>query len=259
MNIKLLITGTLLGAGVLGYSQAGGVPRAENTKPSSAYDNTQVQAWLKVDVDKETDSVHFIRDNNDPYVITKTYVLKYADPYEMRPYIREAVQSKRVDGDDTTVECIKFNDGTGVIVVSAEDFRFKSHENGMSIDEVVAKLDQPKMTSSSGQPMYFYFPSYSNAEQLTDMVKKVGANTKGEIYELQQGKDKVYFDPHLNCVFFYTTAYSRKNIEYMIKQYDIPKPEITLKYSVYEVYGENDGKVGLDFQSWKNNDGADIL
>ncbi len=258
-NGKWLATGILLGTTVLSYGQAGGVPRANNTTPTDAYEKSQVQAWLKVDVDKETDTVHFVRDNNDPYVITKTYVLKHADPYEMRPYIREAVQAKRIDGDNTTVECLKFNDGTAIIVVSAEEFRFKGHENGMSLDEVVAKLDQPKMSSSSGQLTYFYFPSYSNAGQLADMVGKVGANMKNEAYELQSGKDKVYYDPHLNCVFFYTPQYSRKNIEYMIRQYDIPRPEITLKYAVYEVNAENDGKLGLDFQAWKNNGGADLL
>jgi hypothetical protein len=177
----------------------------------------------------------------------------------MRPYIRHAVQSNRVSGDPTSVECIKYNDGTGILIVSAEEFRFKSNKNGMSIDEIVRRLDQPKLTSSSGQKTYFYFPSYRNAAQLTDMVRNVGANMKGDALELTQGKDKVYYDPHLNCVFFYTPVYSRKNIEYMIKQYDTPNPEISLKYTLYEVNAENDGKLGLDFQAWKNNDGADLL
>lgn len=40
--------------------------------------------------------VHFIRDNNDPRVVTKTYLLKHVDAYEFRDYIRQMVQAKRV-------------------------------------------------------------------------------------------------------------------------------------------------------------------
>ena len=259
MKMKLFLTAGLMAAAIVGLGQAGGVPRSQNNNPSSAYENSQVKAWIKVDVDKSTDTVHFIRDNNDPYVITKAYRLKHADAYELRPYIRKAVQSRRVDGDETRVDCIKFNNGANFMLVSAEDFRFKENTNGMSIDEIIKRLDQPKITSSSGQKTYFYFPSYRNARQLSNMVKNVGANVKNGAYELSAGKDTIFYDPHLNCVFMYTPAYSKKNIEYMLKQYDVPNPEISLSYAIYEVDAENDGKMGLDFQAWKNNDGADLL
>jgi general secretion pathway protein D len=259
MKTKLLFAVGMMFSAVAGFGQAGGVPRAKNTNPSAPYENSQVKAWIKVDIDKSTDTVHFIRDNNDPYVITKAYRLKHADAYELRPYIRKAVQSKRVDGDDTRVECIKFNNGANLMLVSAEEFRFKKNTNGMSIDEMIKRLDQPNITSSSGQKTYFYFPSYRNAKQLTDMVRNVGGNIKNGAYELTSGKDTIFYDPHLNCVFMYTPAYSKKNIEYMLKQYDVPNPEIALKYTIYEVDAENDGKLGLDFQAWKNNDGVDLL
>ena len=252
--MKLFLTAGTVLAAAAGFCQ-----NSKNTSPTPPYENTQVKAWLKVDIDKSTDTVHFIRDNNDPYVITKIYRLKHADAYEVRPYLRSAVQALRVDGDQTTVECIKYNNGANFVIISAEDFRFAEHSNGMGIDEIVRRLDQPKITSSSGQPRYFYFPSYRNAEQLAIMVKRVGANVKNEPYELTNGKDKVLFDPHLNCLFMYTPPYSKKNIEYMLKQYDVPNPEISLKYYIYEVAAENDGKMGLDFQAWKNNGGVDLL
>lgn len=272
MKLKFLIALTVMATASSGFCQfpvagagpnpiitPGPAPRSDNVRASQPYANTIVLADIRMNIEKETEQVHFIRDNNDPYVITKTYVLKYADPYEMRPYIRSAVQSKRVIEDNTTVECIKMNDGTNVLLVSAEEFRFKDNTNGMSIDEIVARLDIPKMDSSSGQKRYFYFPNFTNARQLADMIRNVGANPKGDELETQQGKDVIVYDGLLNCVFFYTPTYSRKNIEYMLKQYDIPNNEVSLKYSVYEIFAENDGKIGADFQSWKNNDGTDLL
>lgn len=258
MNIKMLIAAGVFSAAVTGFC-AGGVPRSDNTDPSSPYDNSNVQAQLRLEIAKDTDEVHFIRDNNDPYVVTKTYVLKHADPYELRPYVRGAVEANRVAGDKTGVECIKYNDGTGILIVSAEEFRFKSNTNGMSIDDIVKALDQPKITSSSGQARFFYFPKYRSAKQLESMIFDVGVDHKDDPVELYQGKDKVFHDPGLNALYFYVAKYSRKNISAMLEQYDAPNPEIILTYKMYEIYAENDGKMGLDFQAWKNNDGADIF
>lgn len=231
--------------------------------PATApYDPSNFQAQLQVSIAKETDIVHFIRDNADPDVFTKTYVLKHADPYEIRAYIRGAVQSKRVDSKRTVVECIKYNDGTGMLIVSAEDYRFVDHPNGIGIDTMIAKLDQPKIKASSGQLNFLYFPTNVSARDLQTMIRNVGANVATTLetdYEVEYGKDTVSYDNELNALFLYSTVSSRKTIEYMLKQYDIPNPEVLMKFAVYEVYAENDGKIGADFQAWKNNEGMDFL
>jgi type II secretory pathway component GspD/PulD (secretin) len=45
----------------------------------------------------------------------------------------------------------------------------------------------------------------------------------------------------------------------IIKRYDMPEPGIRAKITVYELYAENDTKLGMDFQSWKNNDGIALF
>jgi hypothetical protein len=233
--------------------------RSKNVNPSSPYEKTQVQANILMNLDRDTDQFHFIRDNNDPYVVTKTYVLKNADPYEIRPFVRSAVMANRVKENNTTVECIKYNDGKGVLIVSAEEYRFKSHDNGMSIDEIVAALDKPSVTSSSGQTTFVYFPKYWTSRDLAQLVKNVGANIEGDDVELQRGMDHIDYDSGLNCMFMYIPRYGQKNIEKMLKLYDTPTYEVEVKYSVYEIYAENDAKIGADFQAWKNNGGSDLF
>ena len=73
-----------------------GVPRDSNFGNTSGYDSTRVNAWMNINVSGDTKELHFIRDNNDPRVVTKTYILKNVDPYEFRDYLRQMVQSKRV-------------------------------------------------------------------------------------------------------------------------------------------------------------------
>ena len=241
------------------FTPSPGIPRDKNNAPTASYMDSQVPAQLRVDLDRDTDAVHFIRDNNDPRVITKTYLLKHAHPYAVRSLLRDAITTKRVDASYTGVETILFEDGTALLFVSAEEYRFKDHENGMGIDSLVARLDQPGMLNSSGQPKFVYFPANVPAATLMPMIEKVGMNVKDDEAELIGGKDKVKLDPDLNCLFFNTANYSRKNIEEMLRKYDVPLPEIKIKLNVYELYSENDDKLGVDFQAWKNNEGTDFF
>jgi hypothetical protein len=212
-----------------------------------------------MEVKDETKAVHFINTNNDPDIFTKTYVLKHADPYELRPYIRSAVKSQRVDTDITKVEAIKYEDGTGILIVSAEDYRFDKQEVGMGIDEIVKTLDMPKISSSSGHKFYLYFPKYWAADALETIIKNVGLNNAHDVNELDQGKDRVTVDNELNALLFYTPLYSIKTVNKMLKLYDTPTSEALIKYTVYELNSENDGTIGMDFQAWKNGPGADLF
>ena len=227
--------------------------------PTADYADTRVQAKLNVTVKEDTDVVHFIRDNADPDVVTKTYVLKHADPYEIRSYLREIVQSRRIDESDTGIQAIKYNDGTGIIMVSAEDYRFEDAENGQGIDSIIELLDKPGVISATGGAVYVYQPKYRSAEELRDMIEAAGANVADDVTENVGGTDLIRCDAGLNLLVFDTTQFSRKNIESVLKEYDRPYPEVRAKITVYELYAENDAKLGIDFQAWKNNDGVDLF
>jgi cytochrome c-type biogenesis protein len=45
----------------------------------------------------------------------------------------------------------------------------------------------------------------------------------------------------------------------MLEKYDVPIPQVKLEISVYELTSENDDKIGVDFQSWKNNGGMNFF
>ena len=227
--------------------------------PTADYADTRVQAKLNVTVREDTDVVHFIRDNADPDVVTKTYVLKHADPYEIRSYLREIVQSRRIDESNTGIQAIKYNDGTGIIMVSAEDYRFEDSENGQGIDSIIELLDKPGVISATGGAVYVYQPKYRSAEELRDMIEAAGADVADDETENIGGTDLIRCDAGLNLLVFDTTQFSRKNIESVLKEYDRPYPEVRAKITVYELYAENDAKLGIDFQAWKNNDGIDLF
>ena len=227
--------------------------------PTDGYANTRVEAKLNVTVKEDTEVVHFIKDCADPDVVTKTYVLKHADPYEIRSYLREIVQTRKVDESNTGIQAIKYNDGTGIIMVSAEDYRFEDSENGQGIDSIIELLDKPGVISATGGAVYVYQPKYRSAEELRDMIEAAGADVADDETENIGGTDLIRCDAGLNLLVFDTTQFSRKNIESVLKEYDRPYPEVRAKITVYELYAENDAKLGIDFQAWKNNDGIDLF
>ena len=161
---KILIFAVCALLGGTGIAGVPGTPRDSNVQLTEGYAPTRVEAKLLIPVEKNTRTLHFIRDNNDPRVITKSYLLKHADAYEIRDCLREMVQSKRVGntsllqnypvntsaapvpynqattsqvqpstpvtaqptfapalqlGSNTAVECLKFTDGTGILLISA--------------------------------------------------------------------------------------------------------------------------------------------
>ena len=122
--------------------------------PAAPYDNTRIDARLNVAVKEDTKVVHFVRDNADPNVITKAYEIKHTDPYELRSYIRAMVQTRKVTDCKTNVEAVKYSDGSALLLISAEDYRFNDTPGAQGFDSIVKELDKPKLVSSSGRATY---------------------------------------------------------------------------------------------------------
>jgi hypothetical protein len=257
---------TFLAIPIVNGANIPGIPRDSNFGNTSGYDSTRVEAKMVVNVKDDTKKIHFIRDNNDPRVVTKTYVLKNVDAYLFRDYIRQIVQSKRVGnttlqqtnpanssnkpfigdvtsttlsatnsqptytpivqlGSNTAVECLKYVDGTGLLIVSAEEYRFKDSTNGIGIDKLVATLDDPKLgVLSYGSQMFIYMPKYVPARNLAPMIQNMGMNIS-DVTELWQGQDIVAYDSSLNWLIFDVSNYSCYNIASMLKEYDVPIPQ----------------------------------
>ena len=234
-----------------------GIPRAKNNQTTGGYAPSNVQAQLKIDVKDGTKEVNVIRDNNDPYVITKPYTLKNADPYAVRSYLEAAVGAKSVNDSPAQVMAVKYQDGTGVILVSAEEYRFKDSKEGRGIDSIVTALDRKGLTYLPEADTHIYFPRISRASNLRDMLQKVGSSELDPEFAVSPGA--ILVDAELNALLVKAPDWEWNEMREMLKHYDRPIPEIRIYYRVLEIYAENDDRIGVDFQSWKNNDGVDLF
>ncbi len=246
---------------------AGALP-ALNNKPTGAYDASKVETKLNVEIKDGVNKVHFIRDNNDPFVVTKAYVLKHADPYTMRGILNHVVKGTTIDGSPVAVDAIRYVGGKGVILISAEEYRFKKNGNNTGFDELVATFDKPKMAFSSGSVEMIYYPKYNKASTLLDMLveSRIGLSAPDGV-EYAENKDNLQMpdnngtlvDEDLNALLLSVNRWDLAIVKDFLKQLDTPTNQVRVTYKLMEVYAENDQKIGVDFQAWKNNDGLDLF
>ncbi len=234
-----------------------GTPRYQNDNVTGGYAPSNVQAQLKIDVKEGTKEVNVIRDNSDPYVITKTYVIKNADPYAVRSYLNAAVGAKSVNASPAEVTAAKYQDGTGVVLVSAEAYRFNNSAEGKGIDAIVASLDRKGLTYLPDAETRIYFPKISRAANLRDMLLKVGSSNLDPQFSVKPGELMV--DAELNALIVKAPSWNWDEMRAMLVKYDRQIPEVKISYRVLEIYAENDDRIGVDFQTWKNNEGVDFF
>ena len=234
-----------------------GVIKAENDNPTGAYAPTKVEAQLKIDVKEGTKEVRVVRDSSDPIIITKPFKITKADPYAVRSYLEAAVGAKSISQNPAQVTAVKFDDGTGVILVSAEDYRFQDSKDGKGINAIVAALDRKGLSFFGDAGSSIYFPRASRASNLRDMLLKVGSSELDPQFAVSPGAITV--DGELNALILSGAKWNLADMRKMLAIYDRPIPEVKVRYKVLEIYAENDDRIGVDFQSWKNNEGVDLF
>ncbi|MBE6394030.1 MAG: hypothetical protein E7044_08270 [Lentisphaerae bacterium] len=263
LNLSLFFAGAVMlalpaaGDTVITPLAIPGVSRADNHHPTGSYAPSNVQAQLKINVADKTKVINVVRNNSDPFVITKAYTLKNADPYAVRSYLEAAVGAKSVNTSPAQVTAVKFSDGVGAILVSAEEYRFSDSENGKGIDGIVASLDRPGLTFFADADAHLYFPRISRASNLRDMLMKVGSSELDPQFAIAPGT--VTVDAELNALVVKANKWNWQDMLAMLKQYDRAIPEFKVTYRVIEIFAENDDRIGVDFQSWKNNEGVDLF
>jgi len=216
-----------------------------------------LETQLRIDIDKDTDVVKIDRDDTTEFLVTKAFVLKHADPYELRPYVQKMVNGAELSGNEGRVECAKYDDGTGILIVTAEEKKFTDGINGgLSVEQLIKKLDQPGVTSSSGQKKFVYFAKHESAHDLYNMLDQVYLQATGTgatgTAELDNVKEKIAVDDELNALLVYCNPYNVDKAQAALASIDKQGSNNHFKVSVYEIEKHNTADLGHDFQAWKN-------
>lgn len=170
----------------------------------------------KLDRSPTPKQINLITTNNDGKVISKTYILNHADPYEIKPLLEAAVGTKRINKANTGIECVRYKDGKGAVIVSAEAYRFQKSKYGINIDELVKTLDKPGVKVNGGDNIDAYFMQQNDARDIKRFIKRMGfEGTKAD-------DERVIVDPDTNTVIIRSAPFRKKTIKKLIKEVDPP-------------------------------------
>lgn len=259
--IKNIITNLITGAFAVVASTSFGAGNELYSGADGNGNGIGLETQLRIDISKDTDVVKIDRDDTSEALLTKAFVLKNADPYEIRPYIRNMVKACEFgeNEENSHVECAKYEDGTGILIVTAEEKKFEQGVNGgLSVVELINRLDKPSITSSSGQKKFIHFARHESAEALQEVLdtvylqSKTSSDDAAKKAELEFPKEKTAIDYELNALVVYANPYNIDKAKAALNDIDKQGSNNHLKVTVYELDETADAEIGHDFQAWKN-------
>lgn len=120
------------------------------------------------------------------------------------------------------------------------------------VDALVAAIDKPGLTTSSGTGEFVYRLKHRAGDDTAFI------NTLKQ-YLTPSGTTETLVDLDTNSLLIYDAPSGVESGSEALSILDTPVPMVRLDVTIYEVYGANDGRLGLDFHAWKNGPGRDLF
>jgi general secretion pathway protein D len=204
-------------------------------------------------------------DPNDPENLQQNVikVLRTSNKAQINRYVPKVYEFKNVNPgafayrlchdfvsvEDGIISCFAAPDKqSGMVLVVVPEYQIPK------ADELMGALDRPKLTSSSGSE-YQYVPLKNRRAGDTSFVSGLLLNAG------PAGSTDVASipDPETNSLYVSGSPSGVQVVMDALSRYDVPSPQVSVAAKVYEVSVTNDGRLGLDFQSWKNGPGRGLF
>jgi len=179
--------------------------------------------------------------------VCKVYTVNNVNPYNIYRWVKRTAQIEEgayyvfgrpeVEGDYDSVK-------SGKIVVVVPEYMIPG------IDQLMAVVDRPDLTSSQGEEVFYFRPTHRHVNDpgFVDLINAI-RGTSGT----------VAMDVEANCVLFYAAASKVQDLRNQLLVIDQPPPQVMVEVTVYELFVDNSSRLGLDYVSWKNGPGRNLF
>lgn len=196
-------------------------------------------------------TIVFNEDRNQHYMTTKVYELKNVRAHDLMPFVRGAV--KRFDS-QSRVQSVDYSGGGKQFLVVSTGSTFLPW-----VDEMIATLDypSPKVDESGariegdGISRWVYAPVHRGSETMYKALEQVFTSAGGE--------GASFYDGPSNLFYFKSSKSQGEAYLSLLKTLDRPVPQLEVKFDVYVVSDNDFRELGIDYLSWKNGPGAQLL
>lgn len=224
------------------------------------YQQNAISAGYPILEGKKERKIIFKSDDNQNYICTKIYPLKYVVAADIIAYVKNAINRHGVGA----VDRINYNPPEGgeneQYLVVTTSWKMMPY-----VDKMIESLDynckpmtteyfnwagysikkekRPTRVWGTGITRMNYYPQYRGGESLNKLINDlVKSSSSGAIT----------YDASRN-VFFYKDAYSKTvDMTKYLKEFDRPLPQVHLEFKVYEMDESQARELGFDWMAWKN-------
>jgi len=242
-----------LALGVFAQNGGDGSPKAGVQGDKAGSPATGVGTGQFDNLEKGTREITILEDRDQDYMTSKVYVLKHVQAADMRPFVLGAV---RRANPNSNVQRLNYKaGGKQYLVVNMPVWMVEY------VDEMVNKLDRapadPKKDTINGSILagtgitrWSYRPKYRATQDIMNILRSSIFMT---------GESAYYLDPASNLIYGKNSASDNADVAHYVEVLDRPVPQVELTIKLYEVNVSELIELGLDYVSWKNGPGADIL
>jgi type II secretory pathway component GspD/PulD (secretin) len=174
--------------------------------------------------------------------VPRTFELKYANPYEVVYFIRDAVAAE--GGMYATYLNTEEGATGGLLMVVVPEYQLES------LGKMVEALDRPDLTDSSGTKWKYVQLRNRSCMDVQPPLSLL-------LYGSNDNSMKP--DPKANGFYIQGSPSGVAAIAKAAATYDVPTAQATIAARIYEVDATNDAALGLDFMSWKNGPGQALF
>lgn len=198
-------------------------------------------------------TLHFVQDDAQDYMVSKIYILQYAQSNDLMPFVQSMVKRYNMN---SVVNCIEYGaNNQQILTVTCPvgmmpyvDEFIKMADRNITIDGKVPG----DIIRGTGITRNVYQPKFRSGQTLVNMIVNgfINAGPFGSVYGWDENSNQIYWkDNTTNSQFIYQ----------FLSFLDRPAPQIAMRFTLYQMRESDLKDMGIEYLAWKNGPGLDLF
>ena len=200
-----------------------------------------------------TQTLRFVQDDAQDYMVSKIYKLKYVQGNDITPFVMGMVMRYNMNSSVGSIEYGADNQQLLTVTCPVKMMPY--------VDDFIAKVDRDikidgrtpeDVIRGTGITRAVYRPKYRSGQAVLNVLVNsvIGAGPYGSVYAWDSDSNQIYWKDNSS-----NSEYVFQFLGYL----DRPAPQITLDFTVREVRESTLRDIGIEYLSWKNGPGMNIF
>jgi len=182
--------------------------------------------------------------------VPRVYTINNVNPFDLFRWIRRTAQIEEGAFYFFAKPEKSEKEGEGPVARSGKIVVVVPEYMVPGVDLMMQTIDRAGLTSSAGEEYYYFRPKHRHVEDtgFTDVINALRGTT-----------GDTHADKEANMFLVYAAPSKCEDVKRFLPQFDQRPPQVMIEVAVYEVYVDNESKLGLDYVAWKNGPGRNLF